>query len=478
VSARKRNLSIFDRADFAAIKGENFMSRLTVRFANHSNVDASDVFIGFVGGSSGAGVSITNLQDNSPLSVVDDIKGSFPAQGNWYTLKTLSAGVGITSFSGRIYVCYRTPWAVQRAGYEPGQSVTDPNLFLRYDKMELTFTGQPGDVADLTTIDYWSIPMSLNVLKAGREVGSVKGLLPGVTTQKVFDALNHLTQPPVSGVSGPGGTDGSPLPALVPGSYQQYPGGPAPGTAFARIIGPSSYPPVFPNTGIPVMPYDLLKEYLAYLLNSFGPSTQSGAVVPTLGAGVIASITGQFAGVGTPPPATGPQSRQSYNLSATIDADLNITLSGTASGIQGNTSMLFKPDDMLNPGGIYGGNTPFYLNGATTSTNPGNDVYGWMGGDLFSGLNIGAVGSAANIGGNIVGALPSQAWFTLPVSSFFANLQPDKRYYNQWAATLSNLSQAYNFAYTDRFAHVLVSLNPADVDTLEIVLEDSTVKMG
>lgn len=454
------------------------MSTLTVTFTNHSNVDASEVYIGFVGGSSGTAISVTNLKDNSPLKAVDQIDGSFPAQGNWYTLKTLSAGVGITSFSGRIYVCYDKPWAVQRAGYEPGQSVTDPNMFLRYDKMELTFTGQPGDVADLTSIDYWSIPMSLNVLKAGEVVGTVKGLLPGVTTQKIFDELNRLTQPPVSGVSGPGGIDGAPLPALVPGQYQQYPSGPAPGNTFARIIGPSSYPSVYPATGIPVMPYDLLQKYLTYLLDTFGPATKSGAVVPNLGAGVIASITGEFAGVGTPPPATGPQSRQSYNLAATIDTDLNITLSGTASGIQGNTSMLYKQEDMLNPSGIYGGNTPYYLNGATTPTNPGNDVYGWMGGDLFSGLNIGAVGSAANVGGSIVGGLPSQSWFTLPVSSFFANLQPDNPYYNQWAATLSTLSQAYNFAYTDRFAHVLVTLNPADVDTLEIVLEDGDVNMG
>lgn len=388
------------------------MSILTVTFTNNSNVDASAVYIGFVPGSSGVEVSIVNLQDNSPINAVDDIDGSFPVQGNWYALNTLSAGTGITSFSGRIYVCYNTPWVVQKKGYEPGQSVTDPNMFLRYDKMELTFTGNLNDVADLTSIDYWSIPMSLNTLKAGKVVGSVKGLLPSVTTQQIFDDLNNLTQPPVSGVTGPGGVDGEPLPALVPGQYQQYPNGPAPGTAFARIIGPSSYPSVFPTVGIPVMPYDLLQVYLTHLLNIFGPSTKSGAVVPTLDDGVIASIAGDFAGVGSPPPSTGPQSQQSYNLVATIDSDLNITLSGTTSGVQGNTTMLYEKGDLLNPSGIYGGNTPYYLNGATTSTNPGNDVYGWIGGDLFSGLNIGAVGSAANSSESIIGALPSKEWFT------------------------------------------------------------------
>lgn len=454
---------------------------LAITFDNNSNVDASDVYIGFVSGSSGAPVTIVNAGDNSPILAVGDV-GSYPAQGNWYTLDALPSGVVVTSFSGRVYVCYGTPWAVQYAGYEPAQSVTDPNFYLRYDKMEMTFTGQPADVANLTSIDYWSIPMTLNTSLNGTPAGTVSGLLtdvsPPVTTQAVFDALNPLTTPPVSGVPGPGGTDGTPLPALVPGQYKQYGSGPVPGTTFARIIGPSSYPPVYPSPGgIPVTPYDLLDDYLTYLLDTYGPGTQGGGSPPSLGAGVVAFISGEFAGVGPNVPPTGPQSRQSYDLTATIDADLNLTLTGTTSGM-GDTVMLYKKDDLLNPTGIYGGNAPYYLNGSTTSTAPGNDVYGWIGGDLFSGLNIGAVGSAAVVGGQVVGDMPSQSWFQLPVSSFFGNLQTGGPYYNQWAATLSTLSQAYNFAYTDRFAPVFVSLNPATADTLQIVLEDGTVNMG
>ena len=112
--------------------------------------------------------------------------------------------------------------------------------------------------------------MSLNTRKGGVVVGTVKGLLDGVTTQQVFDNLNKLTTPPVSGLTGPGGVDGKPMPALVPGQYQQYPGGPTPGKTFARIIGPSSYPPAFPPPGaIPVTPYDLLQNYLELKGNKF-----------------------------------------------------------------------------------------------------------------------------------------------------------------------------------------------------------------
>ena len=452
------------------------MSTLTVTFTNNSNVDDSQVSIGFAPGSSGAPTTIANVADGSTLSPVNAAVGA----GNWYTLTALSQGVSITSFSGRIYVCYGTPWAVQAVNYEPAQAVTDANFFLRYDKMELTFTGSPNDVADLTSIDYWSIPMSLNTSLGGVAVGSVQGLLPNVTTQDVFDALYALTHPPVSGLAGPGGTDGTPLPALVPGDFQQYPTGPAPLTTFGRIIGPSSYPSAFPTpSGIPVMPYDLLGDYLNFLLTTYGPGTpvQTGALAG-LGNGVIATIAGNFAGVGPNVPATGPQSKQTYSLSATIDSSLDITLTGTLSGM-GSTTMKYAVADLQNPTGIYGGNAPFYLNGATTSTIPANDVYGWIGGDLFSGLNIGAVGSRTvpSGGTTAVGAMNSQSWFTLANSSFFAGLQPTAKYYNQWAATLSPLSQAYNFAFSDRFAAVLVSLNPATVDTLEIVLEDATVTL-
>ena len=164
------------------------------------------------------------------------------------------------------------------------------------------------------------------------------------------------------------------------------------------------------------------------------------------------------------------------SLNATIDANLNLTLTGTTSGTV-STVMVYKKEDLLNPAGIYGGNAPYYLNGSTTPTSPGNDVYSWIGGDLFAGLSIGAVGSPTSVGGQVVGNMPSQSWFKLPVSSFFGNLQPDGHFYNRWAATLSTLSQAYNFAYTDRYAPVFVSLNPANVDTLQVVLEAAAVKL-
>lgn len=462
------------------------MSVLKITFTNNSNVDNSLVSIGFQPGSGTGSVTtqITNAKaGGGAINTISGTGSTFPFAGNWYSLSDLSEGVNVTNFSGRIYVCYGSAWAVQYNDYEPAQAVTDPNFFLRYDKMELTFTGDPADVADLTSIDYWSIPMSLNTYMGTTKVQSVSGFTNGATTQSVYNALLALTNPPVSGLAGPGGTDGTALKALVPGDFVQYPKGPAPLTSFGRIIGPSSYPPSYPLPGaVPVTPYDTIKSYLDFLNTTFGVGTAT-TTVPNLGNGTIAKIAGNFAGVGPGVPATGPQSAQTYDLTATIDSSNNITLTGTVSGVSGGTTMVFNADDIMNSTGFYGGNAPFSLNGAA-ATPPANDVYGWVTGDLFSGMNIGALGSSYEVSGipgapsaTKVGSLNSQYWFRIPQSDFFATLQPTGKYYNQYAQVLSGVSDAYNFAYTDRFAHVLLSLNPANVDILEIVMDDATVTM-
>lgn len=451
---------------------------LTVLFTNNSTFADDQVYIGFVPGSSDSGFAIVNTSNGNQIQPLNTGASTYPSAGNWYLLQELSAGVTITHFSGRVYIAYGTPWQVAYSGYEPAQAVTDANLYLRYDKMEMTFNGASTDVANLTSIDYWSIPMTLETSQNGTAVATVTGLDAGVTAQQIFTTLNNLTTPPVSGITGPGGTDGDTMPALIPGKYTQYPNGPAPGTTFARIIGPSSYPPI---GALPVTPYDTFKSYLQYLAKTFGPGTAVGSVVAGLGNGKIATIAGNFAGVGPVVPPSGPLSAQAYNLAATIDASLNITLSGTVASGTTNVTMEYKLADLMNPSGIYGGNTPYYFNDSDTSTNPGNNVYGWIGGDFFAGINIGAIGSAvlsAGDGSKPVGQLESSRWFKLPATSFFDKMQPGTTNYNQWAAALLPISQAYNFSYTDRFAPVFASLDPATVDTLTIVLENASVDMG
>lgn len=434
------------------------MATLKVIFKNNSGLSDKLVSIGFVSGSQTAPFSISypSPTPQEPLELEIQPLNKEAGKGNWYSLTDLGAGVSIQNFSGRIYISYGQTWSVLNAGYEPAQNITDANFFLRYDKMELTFNGNPADVADLTSIDYWSIPMQLETFLNGITVQTDNGIKAGITSYEIYTQLNALTATPQSGLA-------NALPALVPGNFTQQPN--QPGTGFARIIGPSSYPPI---GGVPVTPYNLFEVYLNFLIQNFGPNTTVGKTIPGLGNGSIATIAGQFNGVGPNVPATGPQSAQAYNLTASIDASGDITLSGTV-GSNPSTKMIYKKSDLINPSGIYGANAPFSLNGGA-SQNPANDVYGWITGDLLAGLNIGAIGSETVINKTIVGAMTSTDWFTIPNTSLFSNLQNSPSNYNQYAAVLQNLSDAYNFAYSDRFSPVLVSLNPATTDTLQISL--------
>ena len=155
-----------------------------------------------------------------------------------------------------------------------------------------------------------------------------------------------------------------------------------------------------------------------------------------------------------------------YDLKASIDADLNVTLKGKIGGTE--TTMKFTKASLISPTGIYGANAAFSLNKGSEE-NPTNDVYGWITGDLLAGFNIGAIGSTTIINKEKVGAMNSSHWFSkVPNTKLFSNLQSKTTNYNQYAAALQPLSDAYNFAYSDRFSAVQISLNPATVDELQL----------
>jgi len=398
---------------------------LSVVFKNESGFADKDVHVGFIGGTLSARDAATGTA----------IQLNQYGAAHWYALDTLRKGIGLQSYiGGRVYFCYGKPWDMPRQGYEPSSSnPNDPNYHCRYDKMELTYKGSEWDVADTTAIDYFSIPMALNVYKGGVS-GTRVGSVTGATTKAMVDALRGVTAKPGAAiVNDPQG-------------------------AFVRVIGPGAYPPA---PGKPESPYDDFQSYLEYLRDTYAPAHS----------GVVARIKGRFGGVGEAPvtPETKPQD---YDFTASIDTKLAITITGSGT-LVGRHTLKLEKDDLIAPAGIYGANPLFSLDGAK-KINPQNDIYGWLIGDLLSGLNIGAVGSTVTLQGRPVpvGAMNSQDWFKL--TSFFGDLQPGRAHnYNRWAAALAPISQAYNFAYSDRFAHVVATLNtgkPVFVDTLEIVL--------
>ena len=403
---------------------------LHIKFKNSSGLADSDVYVGFIGGA-GTQFKATNIATGKNLAL------SQYQHEHWYKLSTLPSGISLKTFTGgRIYVGYGKPWTIMNSGYEPPPAVsTDPNYLLRYDKMEMTYTGDPADVADTTSIDYFSIPLALKVYKGGTS-GKLVGSVTGSPVDTTVTALRAATSPS-GGAKVNKGSD------------------------FVRMIGPGVYPP---PPGLPASPYNDFQSYLSYLHKIYGPTHGK----------VIAKIKGHFAGVGAGGSAT--TSAQDYDFTASIDGKLNIELKGSGSVI-GKHTLLITDAALVSPTGIYGANPMFSIDGASPIS-PQNDVYGWIVGDLLAGLNIGAVGSTVVPKGQTkeAGQMDSQQWFKL--KDFFAALQPhDKNYYNRWAAALAPISQAYNFAYSDRFAHVVATLNPGApsyVDTLQIVFLPKT----
>ncbi|WP_372097264.1 hypothetical protein [Tistrella mobilis] len=449
------------------------MASITLTVTNNSGTPDTDVYLGFWG---------------SSLSAT--INGAAMTAQTWYALSKITSFTIEDTTSGRIYVAY----SATSCTIDPNASILTGNDDI-FDKFELTFDGTPTGCADLTAIDFWSIPMSLEASFQGTSTGSLAGLTGSTTAADVYTALAALSDPVQStpaakAVIAAFAADGNPLPAGV--SQQLL--NPASGVVtdgsgnFVRIIGPNSYPPFgSPSTdalpGLPATPYDTFLSYYDALIETFGPKTT--APVPgftSLGGGTIALIKGNFAGNDQ---ETGPTyEAQTYDLTASIDAAGTITLSGST-GQFSTVTITIDRWNLLNPAASYGATPSFSLNGGALQT-PGNDVWGWVLGDLFAGLNIGAIGSAVTVqgsGGTIaVGDMASSDWFsTLPGQSLlFAALWPTgiTNHWNQWAAALNPCSQAYNFAFAERFSAPQLNLNPASVDTLTVTLLDRTVTSG
>src|SRR5215467_7958658 len=294
------------------------MSTLDFKIKNDSRIPDDQVFIGFWGPNLNAtinGVAMKSFQDST-----------------WYTLNQISSFVIGATTSGRFYVAYHNKFDPNIGGGMP--SIVAPNspaYLQRFDMFELTFDGSVHGVADLTAIDYWSVPMSLETEKQGTKVGSLQGVKAGYTPRDIFTALSDLSNPAQSIATGNAiikafADAGNPLAAGI----QQQLKNPASGLVtdnkggFVRIIGPNSYPsfgdPVknLPP-GLPFTPYNTFMEYLQYLIETFGPGKAPPPGFNQLGNGKIARLAGEYGGSqkGSGPP----YESQSYDLWAEIGGD-------------------------------------------------------------------------------------------------------------------------------------------------------------
>lgn len=449
------------------------MPTLDFRITNNSGISSDKVFIGFWGSDLNATIN------GAPMKSIE--------ASTWYKLSEIKTFVLGATTSGRIYVAYNDTFSPVGGGMPSIIAPGSPAYHKRFDMFELTFDGTTYGVADLTAIDAWSIPMSLETEKGGQRVGSLDGVKAGSTLNEIYTNLSKLSNPAQSTATGQAiinafAAAGHPLAQGIQDQLNR----PASGLVtdnnsnFVRIIGPNNYPPFGDPAnnlppGLPFTPYNTFLEYLQYLINTFGQGKTAPSGFSQLGGGKIAHLAGEYGGSNA---GTGaPYEKQSYDLWASIDDDFNLAIDGTGS-VVGDIKMTITKWNLLNPAATYGGNPQFSLNGGAPQ-NPQNNLYAWILGDFFAGLNIGAIGSSVTVDGAVVGEMTSSEWFSkLPRSGdLFDKLWGSNvtNYWNQWAQVLNPRSDAYNFAYAERFSAPQLSINPNDVDTLTLILLDADV---
>ncbi|MGH8045743.1 MAG: beta-1,3-glucanase family protein, partial [Chthoniobacterales bacterium] len=295
------------------------------------------------------GLAVSALQ-NTGEKLVSKFSGrTLPIYG--FTMETLASGV--------LYVSYRKPLEWVSAAPTARENI-------RFDKLELTFDAAIVSVANLTSIDFFGIPMQLE-----RFVRNLDKLTLTQTHTFYTSTPTLLEKLAALGMSGAFvSTSGAPWPMS-----KDF-------TNFARVVGPGQYAASSP-TGSPA-PYPSFDGYLQSLMKSNYTFKEKGFAndchydytgrVEGDGAG---GYLIRMKGTTTPPPP------------APLPANSEIVLplpNGRQPGAkQAQNLDHFIYGAVLNPDSIVlsgSGLTP----DVSLATVP-NSVYGWIAADVFSGLN-------------------------------------------------------------------------------------------
>ncbi|WP_259310867.1 beta-1,3-glucanase family protein [Capillimicrobium parvum] len=304
-----------------------------------------------------------------------------------------------------------------------GAKVTNaepPTAPIRYDKVEFTTTGS-APTANLTAVDFFGIPFKLRSQNAS---GAALGTRAEPATATVMNALLKI----------PGARA-----ATVPAS----------GGGTARIRSPQLSPP---------RTYPSLDPYVRSM------------------AGQRITIKGAFFGA----PFT------TFAYSGTFAADGSITLTGTTTP-QGGQSAPGQPLAVQGASlsdAIYAGAGPYTVGGARRPPDP-NDLYSAVYRDLVAGFAWGYWGG--RYGNDTI------AWCTNPDPRGYCPLgwnkpsfasaratAPAFTAFHGYASIISDLTDAYGFAYSDTGSvkTVLLPIDPRGTLTVTIVGDGSKAEGG
>lgn len=458
---------------------------LELTFTNQTGVANSDLYVWF----------------QQPLTATFHGTGNPVHSQTSYSLAEIGPGIDLASYvGGRVFVSVGAPFPIQTNNAQPPQfNQSSPpainNSFNNRHQLigEITLTPAAGDTANLSNIDWVSMPAAMRTFAAdGTELKRI-GFADDLNVNAYLDALSALTNRGAR-ISSDANAPGNPPTATAQtGVTTEYPQAPAPGSEV-RILAPTS------NLVLEQMGKQSYPSFSNYIQHIHDSVAQLPLGTP------IATLEGRFFSGSAPTYHFTVDSIEAPSGSAPVWSLGKVTLTGTLSDNPAQTHTIVIPFESFSDTTIYGGTTGspsnqggneqkgigYYLDGVLTDGGA-NTAFTLPVRDFFAGLNYGYINSTVlnpNDPGNTYGASASQYWggtnlvTNLPqIFRGFDEVQPDHPYYNSWANVVHDYSHglAYGFAYDDVFAPVsigVVQQGATPVARLDIVLLAHSPALG
>jgi len=354
--------------------------------------------------------------ESDPNNLSGTINGEPLIARNSYSFAEAKNGINLDyNVGGRIFFSLGEPLNNPNQPPEPNNPSIS-SYHTRFDKIELTYQpNNPYSVANLTIIDFFSIPLCLKTYKNGTLVNTLDLSVDGETMAENLAQL----------------TDSNPQAVIRERGK------------FLRVLGP-------PNSDNISDLYPSMKDYI---------DSVKAAPLPF-------QIQDHYWHDGDTPQTQS----QEYSFFGSIADNGDLLLQGGADMVGGDHTIKILYNDLLQ--GIYGCNPAYFVDDVPASIGQ-NDVYSAVVRDTVAGFNLGFIGStttnpATGLPFNIS---PSCEWWLSPKAFEFA--QPIRPFYNQWGRYISEHSNSYSFPFSDVWRPVKrkVQISLTDIDTLEITIK-------
>jgi len=384
---------------------------LNVKFINENSAFNSDeVYVIFT----------ANVTPGTPFVATNN--GQPMALTTSYSFAELSGGITLDRITvGVVYISLGKAMTSNRADAPSFINTFDSDYYTRWDKFEITFNGNPSDVVNLTGINSFAVPISI---KTYGDSG---------TTPRESLGYSVYADEMISLLSAEATNDSAVLKDLS--------------NHFLRVIGPTTYP-----------------------AGSFGPYPPfDGYLNSVIASGNPIFIQDLYSGTGGPPETT----TQNYTFTNTFDSGGNLIMNGGGTVVGINHTIVISNDVLAY--NIYANNPDYYVDGVAASF-ADNNVYSAPVRDILAGFAIGYVNSSIidPVTGVAFKDEFSKYWYADDQPLAFSDVQPSNEFFNGYAEIFWKYSDSYGFPFSDRLhKSVQASLNPAEVDTVEIrVLPD------